>query len=205
MLLRTRLLVIIGFILVVIGALVAFLVFRNRQPAAVTPAPGNSRDTLPPGTTVIDRSNFDSGLAASAPAAAEIPSGLAVKPLTSEEAVKKGVQQLAKIFIERYGSYSTDSNFQNVSEVQALVTPALWERIKPKTTPAATAAFVGVTTEVVTMDMNSFQADAKAEVVLTAIRAETKGGQETRTQGTATVTMVKVGTNWLVDSFVWSK
>ncbi len=205
--LRLRLFIIIGILALGLLAVSLFLVLKNKQ-LPTTPIDTNPVGTpsnLPPGTTVIDSSNFNTGLAGSSAVATPIPAGLAVKPISQEESIKKAVQQLAKIFIERFGSYSTDSNFSNINEVQALVTPTLWERIKPKTAAPATGQFVGVTTQVITMEITKYEADKSAAITLTAIRSENKSGQETRTQSIANVTMVKSGNNWLVDSFAWSK
>ncbi len=199
--LRLRLIIIIGALVLIIGGISLVLVLKKRSsapPPDTTPA---ASSTLPAGSTVIDRTNIDAVLSGS-PEATPIPEGLSVKPITTEEAVKKGVQQLAKIFVERYGSYSSDSNFENINEVQALVTPTLWQRIRPKTAAPAAGSFIGVTTQVITMEITKFEADKIADITFSTLRTETKNGQDKRVQGTAIVTMVKQGDKWLVDTFV---
>jgi hypothetical protein len=193
---RSRIFIIASVIVLIILSISIFLLVRSR--AAKTPA-SNQTGT---GATTTDAGGT-LPLVATGQTAAPIPAGLPVRQPTAAEAEQNGVKQLGRIFVERYGTYSTDNNNQNVNEVRSLVTPELWQQIAPKdaTKPSA---FVGVTTQVATMEMTAFTATT-ADLLYKTVRTQSKNGLTTTTQQTMTVKMVKVGENWLVSSFAWQK
>ena len=148
-----------------------------------------------------------------------IPDGLPAKTPTPLEAEKNGATQLAKVFVERYGTYSTDNNFQNIREVETFVSRSLWSKIsapmlqrsasmdvtlrdsvESKTT---TQSFVGMTTKVISMELVSWS-DTKATIELKTTRTEEKNGVVSAHYQNATVEMVKVNSSWLVDGLVWN-
>ncbi len=124
-----------------------------------------------------------------------------VTPLAIE---KKGVERFARVFTEIYGSFSTDNNYQNIFDVRSLVSPQLWEKIKPPTSPKPASSFIGVSTQVLLTTLADWSAGA-ARVDVTAQRTETKAGKTSTYQQKAVVLLVKQGANWLVDGFSWAK
>ena len=136
-----------------------------------------------------------------------VPEGLPAKVVSPLEAEKNGAQQLAKVFVERYGTYSSDNNFQNIKEVQTLVTESLWSKISApitaKTTTSANQNFTGMTTKVISMDLTSWS-DAKATVELKTSRIEEKNGVVTTRYQNAIVEMVKLNGVWLVNKLLWN-
>jgi hypothetical protein len=193
--LRTRLLIIIGAIILVGGIIAGILVIRSRshKPAGE----GAENQTQNQAST----NSETAPLTGQAPTT--IPAGLPIKQMSAAEAEQNGVKQLGRIFVERYGTYSTDNQGQNIQEVKGLVTPELWQKIAPKSTTPATD-FVGVTTQVVTMDVSTFSA-SEAKLSFRTVRTQLKGGQTTSTQQAITLTMVKKDANWLVSDFAWQK
>lgn len=138
----------------------------------------------------------------SAPAAS---GGLTVKPLNNEDAIKNGVRQLSKIFTERYNSFSTDSNFQNIRDVRDLVTKEYWAILYQKmTNTGAAPQFYGRTTEVLSTELKGFNENQAVVEAKTRITDE-KNNTETISYQTANVYVKKAGADWLIDRFDWQK
>ena len=115
--LRTRLIVVATMIiLVILGISVGIMVFFKKQPAAPETATGP--------TSTIDSTNFSSQIT---PKPTVVPPGSTVKPATTEDTLRNAAKQMAKIFIERYGTYSSDAEYANIRELQGLVTADLWK------------------------------------------------------------------------------
>lgn len=131
--------------------------------------------------------------------------GLTVKQPTTEAMEKNAAKQLAKIFIERYGSYSTDSDYQNIREIQPIVTDKLWSVLSKRLSAPVTGAFVGVTTHAIAASLTSWKKDASAVVDMQITQTEIRDGAERQYQRTATVNLVKSGGLWLVDTFTLNK
>jgi len=193
---RARIFAIVSIIvLFIVGISLILIVMskKNTQPAPV--------DT----NNIVSQDNFtEQGAALSGNNnVAPVPVGIQVQPQSTEQIERNAVKQLAKIFIERYGSYSTDSNFQNIKDVQSLVMPALWAKISTKIGSKLDAQnFVGVTTIAVSAVVDEMQSDS-ATVSIMATQTEDKNGARSTVQKNVTVYLVKSGSNWLVDKFEW--
>lgn len=192
--LRARIFIIISvFVLIILGISI-FLVVRNKNKTTAdeTGSPVNT-----PGVNNGQPSN-------PASTGTPIPAGLPAKTASPLEAEKNGVVQLAKVFVERYGTYSSDNNFQNIKEVESLVTRSLWSKIsEPMNSKTTTQGFVGVTTKAISMDLASWS-DSKATVEVKTTRTEERNGVMTTKYQNATAGLVKQNSFWLVDSFVWN-
>lgn len=201
--LRARLFIIISLVVLVILGISIFLMMRAKKPAVIETATTTVNGVA---ANVIDSSNFNYNPNSATPlAGGEIPQGTPIKPATSLEAEQNGVRQLAKIFVERYNSYSTDNNFQNIIDIKELVTPELWKTLSVKIGKTPTAgSFVGVTTKVFTSDIKNW-ADNSATISLSTAINEEKNGVFSDRQQNVTVDMSKSGDNWLVSKFQWEK
>jgi hypothetical protein len=193
MTLRSRLFIIISLIILVVLGISLFLVVRGRKAAAPegqTPAPGGQA-TVPSGQAG-ETGELKTVVTQPAPP----------RKLTTLEAEQNGVKQLANIFIERFQSYSTDADFQNVREIESMVTPALWKRLSSKISDTPPSGpFVGVTTEVVVATLKEWNPPSATIHLKTRVITE-KNGAVTRTFPEYDVTLVKSGNDWLVDSFI---
>lgn len=128
--------------------------------------------------------------------------GMQVKTLSGEEAEKKAVGQLAKIFVERYNTYSTDNDFQNIKEVEELCVESFWAKISAKMNVAPSESFKGVTTKVIGVEISDWQ-KTSAKVILQTAQTEEKDGVATATTyPNFEVSLTKVGDKWLVDGSV---
>lgn len=207
--LRARIFIIVSILVLLILGVSIFLVVRNKNKTA------EPQTTVPTDNT-LTTNNGQSAVGTS------VPEGLPAKIVSPLEAEKNGAQQLAKVFVERYGTYSSDNNFQNIKEVQTLVTESLWSKIsapilqrsastdvtlrdfdKSKTTTNAGQNFTGMTTKVISMDLVSWS-DTKATVELKTSRTEEKNGVVTTRYQNATVEMVKLNGMWLVNKLLWN-
>lgn len=148
-----------------------------------------------------DNFNQNSGLL-SGGTAAPVISGAQIAPQTAEDMERNAVKQLAKIFIERYGSYSTDSDFQNIRDVQFLATDSLWQTISAQIGRSAGDGFVGVTTAVLSSEVTQMNTNS-AQVSMTVAQEENKNGVTNNYSKTVLVYMQKVSGSWLVDKFEW--
>lgn len=170
-----------------------FLLVINRKPApvvidGVNRTPSNNTVPPTPGAT-----------------ATVIPTGAKVQPLTATETEENTVKKMATIFVERYNSYSSDAAFQNIRDVETLVTPAYWKKLSPllkNTTPAA--SYTAATTEVVVAEVSPL-VNSAATVTIKARRESIEKGVSTTAYQTIRVSMQKQGAAWLVDSQTISK
>ena len=189
--LRVRIFIIASILVFLVLGISIFLVVRNKN-----------ADTGAPENNPTETNNGQTGN--QTPIGAQILAGLPVKVASPLELEKNGVTQLAKVFVERYGTYSTDNDFQNIKDVETLVTKSLWTKISASINAKTTTQnFVGVTTKVISIDLMSWS-DAKAVVALKTTRIEEKNGQMTTRYQNATVEMIKAGSLWLVDKLMWN-
>lgn len=191
--LRARIFIIVSVIVLLILGVSIILVVRSKN-----------KSTTPETTILAGDNTVNNGqVGGQTQIGTQTPTGLPAKTATPLEAEKNGVVQLAKVFVERYGTYSTDNNFQNIKEVEAFVTQSLWSKISaPMNSKTTNQSFVGMTTKVISMDLTSW-ADTKATVELKTTRTEEKNGGVTARYQTITLSIVKQGSVWLVDKLVW--
>jgi hypothetical protein len=119
------------------------------------------------------------------------------------EIEQNSVRQLAKIFTERFNTYSTDSGSQNIKEVQNLVSASMWKRITGKGDTSG-GTFMGVTTEALTTSLDSWKPPS-ATVSLQTRRTIEQNGLTSQKNQTITVTLTKASGSWLVDSYAWQQ
>lgn len=195
--LRARIFVVVSLVVLLVLGISIFLIISAKQKAAQEQIAQNPTTTT---GSVVEKDNFNS--AQLGQGATTVTPGMPVKKLTSVEVEQNGVEQLAKIFAERYGTYSTDSNFQNIKDVQDLVTPSLWSKLKAKITTGPAANFVGATAKVITSNLSDWDG-ASATVQMQATVVKEQNGVSTTLHQNVTVSMVKNGSSWLVSDFVW--
>lgn len=136
-------------------------------------------------------------------------------PFTTEQLQKEketrvqasGVTTVAKIFTERFGSFSNEANFQNVRDVLPLMTNSFRAATeKSLATKTAPTGFYGITTRVITVSVVS-QDETKgtAKIDLSTQRVEENGSaQKTTTKyQDIELTFLKESGVWKVDSATW--
>ncbi len=192
--LRARIFIIISVVVLLVLSISIFLVVRGKD-SNNQATPNNMSDASNSGQNNSSGSVADSGT--------EVPSGVPVRARTPLEVEQSGVEQLAKVFIERYGTYSTDNEFANIKEAEPLVTKLLWSKISLGIGAASQGSgFTGLTTKAVSATLVSWT-DASAVFDIRVLRNENKNGTVSNRNQTVTVEMVKSGNSWLANSLVW--
>ncbi|MFA5047463.1 MAG: hypothetical protein WC516_00295 [Patescibacteria group bacterium] len=187
-----RKIVVFSFIgaLIIIILFVALWLFLRSQSASTTPA-NNSTST--PGQKIIER---------------QINSLPPTNPQRSAEDSKYtlGLKQTAVSVAERLGSYSSDQRFENLSELQSVMTAKMQNDAKNMALKemAATSTYFGVSTRALSIKLVSIT-DAKASLLVQTQRAITTGDnpQPKIIYKNIALTFVKADNKWLLDSAKW--
>lgn len=114
---------------------------------------------------------------------------------------------VSRIFVERFGSYSTDVDYANVTDVLPLVTDSLrgdLQDIAEEARKTADDGYYGVSTNVIKITTDE-QTDTAVTLTVKTQREEafgTPGNTSVRYQDIR-VEFVKIGDDWFVDSFEW--
>jgi len=117
------------------------------------------------------------------------------------------LQQTAFLFTERYGSYSTESNFSNFADVRSLITDRLANQLRAVEGRGVTnTTYIGLVTKALQytlVDENNAQTSAMVKV--RAQRQETKGVSATPRvyYQDIKLSLIKIDDAWLVDQADW--
>lgn len=186
------LLAFLGTILVIGLAVGAWWWMRQRRPAPAAPVvTGPVTNNAP--TTIV-------------PVVTPQPP----QPAGAEEIARSQLTTSGKQFAERYGSFSSDGDYQNLTDLFPLMTAGM-QRTAEATIAAgqrqpAPPEFTGVTTvaastKVTVLDL----ASGRATVEVRAQRQSTVGTQKTNSYETLTLSFVRSGTVWKVNAATWKK
>jgi hypothetical protein len=116
---------------------------------------------------------------------------------------------VARTFIERFGSYSSETNFANVDDIMALATPGYQEELRGivagyRRQFANQTQYTGVSTYVISVKTSN-ESDSTASFLITTQREEAVGtpGNTTVRYQDADISLIKSGDNWLIDDLRW--
>lgn len=136
------------------------------------------------------------------------------KPKTIDPADVPQVQEvsagtIARTFVERIGSYSSESDYQNVNDVSGIVTAELAARLEEDAEEARkqspdNGGYYGISTTYVGAK-NSEESDVAITLLVQTQREESFGspGNSTVRYQTVEVTLVKEGQDWKVSEYTW--
>ncbi len=127
-----------------------------------------------------------------------------VEPVEQND--RQAITAAARSFTERYGSYSSDTNFENVERSRYLMTETMSKQADKLINPSQSAAeFTSVTSAVTGVTLTDFAEGATGATVTVAVRQKTIVGQQDPTYRnvTARLTLKKVSNTWKIDSFRW--
>lgn len=183
----------------ILGVVVVFLLF-----VGVLLLSGGSK-------TVVDVPSPSGTSVPVSPLTPTVPSGSASSG-TSAPAVRQpiDVTAFARSFVERFGSFSNQSNFENIRELQSLMTPVMqvWaERsiaeAEKKVVPGA--PYYGMTTRAVTAQMVALdEGKGDARVLVKTQRREVKDRETPRIfSQDILLTLRKVEGEWKVEAAEW--
>jgi len=125
-----------------------------------------------------------------------------------------GEAELKKIsasFVERYGSYSNQSGYKNIKELNVFMSKSMqsWASNYIEQTLSSnsdTSVYYGITTKAVVVETVEFSDElSSASFIVYAQRVETFGsnGSQRSFQQKATVDMIKEDDAWKVNRVVW--
>jgi len=135
------------------------------------------------------------------------PAPVVVDPITQ---AKNSLVPLAISFVERFGSYSNQSNFSNIIELKPFMTSKMsrWaddyiNKLKQET--GSSLVFHGFNTRVLKTDFISFDKDSSATIMLSTQREEQTGSRvNSRTfYQDIKLELVKEGGVWKVAGAYW--
>ncbi len=196
--LRTRIFVIVSIILLLILAIsIAITVFSNKKTETEN-QPTNTQDGQE--QQIFDGQN---GVLINNDDFSVIDANTPIAQMNSEEKIKSAAQNIAKIFVERYGSYSTDNPGQNLKDLEVLSTADLWKVLKSRIENMTVGEdFIGFTTRAFSSSITSFEED-KIIIRVISAREENKNGDIRNFNQEAEVAVIKSGDVWLVDDVKW--
>jgi len=122
---------------------------------------------------------------------------------------KQVAESMARLFIERIGSFSTQSNFQNLNDLKGMMTERAqkWaEDLKKSNTEWASLSktYYGVTTKVLTVKILEWNPGSSAVIEMSAQRQEKEDGVEDSVYyQTVEVDLVHRSGSWLIDQVEW--
>lgn len=193
---RTRNILIVIAVLLLVGAVVLWLLSRGEEPA-------------PTETPTNDTPTTTNGLSASTDVTAPAPNPLFpdLEPVVSEGGDQRLLaRQSAEIFAERYGSWSNQESFANLRDVLPTMTPSFRAETQAYldaqgVTPPA-EVYEGVTSTKLSSTLDSFD-DTSATVRVRMQREKTDSNGTTVVYEDLILDLESAGGNWLVDSAEW--
>lgn len=135
-----------------------------------------------------------------------IPAGVQVREASAAELQESGIIQLARTFVERYNTYSSDASYQNIRDVESIVTSDYWAKISAPLTKAQDekTSFIGATTVSISVVNSKFESNS-ATVTIRAAKTVQKDGALSSSYYDYTVSLIKRSSNWLVNNQVEKK
>ena len=114
---------------------------------------------------------------------------------------------IARVFVERFGSFSNHSDYENVSSVMDIATSSLQDRLGLLVDGASAddgAVYYGGSTYVISIDQVEVT-DVREVLEVMTQREESIDSPSNATvkYQTMALTLVKLGDEWFVDDFEW--
>lgn len=192
----------IFLVVVLVGVAIGFIIWRSQQnnlgqTTNTNAALGNTNAT-PGSNAALLNNNVN-------PAMNESP---LETPASATSTPRDTALRTARLFVERYGSFSKNNNYENVKNLLALMTDRF--RTESEKTIATSGApkqddeFYGISTRVLSVAMEEYIEGEKAVVKLQTARSETKGSNNpvSFTQDVY-LTLLDIEGVWKVDSVIW--
>lgn len=187
--LTKKTIVIIIIVVIVIGLAVALLLVdksffapKQEQPVNQEPITGQENNLPSP----------EKGLAP-------------VEPAVTLTPLEQNLTVIARNFAERYGSFSTDSQFLNLKELKDFSTPKLQSELEAVITNEAAKEFYGVSSRAMKVEILDSSENA-ATVLVSLQREESRAGQDNFVYyQDLKLSLVKSGENWLIDEVQWQE
>lgn len=178
-------------VLLIATLILLIIALRKPQPSV----PTNTNPTIITTDTVVDTTT-------TVTTDTTIPE--TTEPVEQDD--RQAITAAARSFTERYGSYSTDTNFENIERSRYLMTEAMSKQADKVIQPGQSDnAFSSVTSAVTSVTFTDFSDGSTGATVEVAVRQKTVIGQTDPTYRNvrARLTLKKIDTSWKIDSFRW--
>lgn len=128
--------------------------------------------------------------------------------LTEIPATQSTLLAIATSFAERFGSFSSESNFENLSDLKVLMTNKMksWTENFIAQNQGQPVEFYGITTRALNAEIITLAADeTQAQILVTTQREETKSGAARSGvyYQKILLNLVQEGGSWKVDGATW--
>jgi hypothetical protein len=144
----------------------------------------------------------------------EQPIETKVASTTPAEMTKDDVVRKATSFAERFGTYSNQANYRNITEAKIFMTARMqaWadDYLAQLRAGSSTAnVYYGIITRAVAREIKDFDPEGGNAVILVHTRRQEANGSMDNIGKTfnqdITIKLIKSANTWLVDSAVWGK
>ncbi len=135
-----------------------------------------------------------------------------VPEASAEEKLRSSISRLAAAFAERYGSYSNQGNFENLIDLESLMTEKMWAETENfieqnGTAPGSNSVYFGVTTKAISVNIVELDEGAgTAKITVGAQRREASGSMADSSAikyEDLELVFQKVGGEWKVNEAKW--
>lgn len=146
-----------------------------------------------------------------APATSLPPSKPVSAPVRTEEEIRKEtISRLARMFTERFGTFSSQSQYEGIGDIMAVTTDSFQNWLRDKYIPElkgehSASAYSGQTTRVMSVTVEKVT-DNESQVAVRVQQAVTgEVGTIEVKYPVLKVALVRQNSMWLVDSAYWEK
>ncbi|PJA89759.1 MAG: hypothetical protein CO137_02510 [Candidatus Magasanikbacteria bacterium CG_4_9_14_3_um_filter_32_9] len=185
---RKRLFIIIGLVSFVIIAIVLVILFLTKDKVDNTESVVET-----PQENIDNTTNNGNQNNTNIPTVKELP------PQNPEEVSAK---QVARIFVERFETYSNQNDNSHIDDVLFLVTDNMVSWVKEQSLQQS-SDYQGVTTQVLASNVSDLTSNS-ATVNIEAWQTVENSEGTVSLQKSGEVNLVKVGAEWKVDGFYWN-
>jgi hypothetical protein len=131
-----------------------------------------------------------------------------VDPQDIPSAQAVSAETVARVFAERFGSYSSESDFANIDDVLLLATPQLQQSLRTLAEQSRSrlqdGMYYGTSTRVLSVVITEQTETATTLSCMTQrISSVDNPGNSTTTYQTLVLTLLKIGEEWKVDGYTW--
>lgn len=190
-----------GVLVIVLVAYLLFFLFQKKDPIVNNTAPNVESPQAEKETKVIKPSLPTKTVT--------LPE---VRQENSEEVTERDIKKMAASFAERFGSYSNQSNFSNISDLHIFMSAQMkiWSDnyiVQQKANQGDTSIYYGIVTKAVTQELVSFDEEIGQAVIL----VKTRRREATMTTNNTSkifnqniiISFVKENDAWKVSSATW--
>ncbi len=132
-----------------------------------------------------------------------------LKELSQEEKLKQEIKNFVSYFVERFGTYSNQTDLSNLTELKDMSTASFAKFLDTyindiKTKYPYRQGYYGITTKVVVVDFEDFNpADTRFRAVVETRRKEVRGDESREFNQKAEVEVIQDGEGYKINRVFW--